>query len=378
MPKKFIASILTLSMLAVEFSFAASAHQVVVVNKAASTVLPSAPTTASSNQISIESLKKDMTEIYNPSEKTKSDLGLRETKTFNCGKPTSGKDPTDKITAVLDLNTQELTISGEGEMIDWSMLNKNLPPWYEESYNKLIDSVTISEGVTSIGAFSFAGMLSLNEVTLSKSVKSIEDSAFKGCAHLVKINFAQDGKLEKIGPSAFEETGLEQITIPDTVTLIDKVAFKSCQHLKCLIIGNKVGTIGKGAFKFSNYLYSVNFKGSTAPNFDEQHLPFTSELIKKVRVPNDYNSDKFCKLDIEKKEKSDLEECEKPLGLTIKEKIDAAIKKAVEGWHIGLTIVSGITAILAVISTSLGIYLSCHQAAAIKAAKANGGAEMYH
>lgn len=357
--KKFIASILTLSMLAVEFSFAASAHQVVVVNKAASTVLPSAPTTASSNQISIESLKKDMTEIYNPSEKTKSDLGLREPQTFKCGKPTSGTEPTDKITAVLDSNTQELTISGEGEMKDWSEFNGDLPPWHDAKYKGLVNFVKISEGVTSIGNFAFYDLEALGEVNIPNSVKTIGDSAFKRCTNL-NVNFAEfeKGATEKsqlttIKSGAFKFAGIKEIKIPDSVEFIEDVAFGSCDKLYCVIIGSKessLDTLGSSVFKGSSHLYTVTFHGKRDVNYKNNKLPFESTNVESINVPEDYgivdgkeSVNLFADIKVSRKKQDDLDKCKHKWDDTIinffsdkLKDVDMLKKK----WNPALTVIS--------------------------------------
>ncbi|MCD8354377.1 MAG: leucine-rich repeat domain-containing protein, partial [Clostridiales bacterium] len=84
---------------------------------------------------------------------------------------TCGED----LTWVLEDGT--LTISGTGDMTDWS--SSSSVPWY--SYASSIISVVIADDVTSIGNYTFYNCESLTSVTIPDSVTSIGDYAFGGC-----------------------------------------------------------------------------------------------------------------------------------------------------------------------------------------------------
>lgn len=195
-------------------------EQVVVVNKAASTVLPSAPSTASSKQISIESLREDIKEICNSSAKTKSSQNLRAPQ--NLG--SCGKTANDQVVAIFDPANDVLTIQGKGEMADYNELNFTSAPWYKYSSN--IDTVLIENGVTSVGEFAFHSLTNLLKVDISRTVKTIGEAAFKGCSKLTTAKFDSSSLLEEIGVGAFKNTGIVSLKFPDKLNKIGDDAFK--------------------------------------------------------------------------------------------------------------------------------------------------------
>ena len=183
-----------------------------------------------------------------------------------------------------DTETQTLTISGTGEMIDYS----GNGPWHSLTVRKVI----IEEGVTTIGAYAFA-FDNFKEVTLPESLRviktkafmdssiasislptglhTIEDKAFEDCDSLQSVMIP--GNVETIPHRAFYgcyilkevvlnegirsvETSafaycdvLEKITLPSTLEHIGSYAFSECSSLSSVVIPSKVETIGFGAFE---------------------------------------------------------------------------------------------------------------------------------
>lgn len=105
----------------------------------------------------------------------------------------------DNISYTFDPDTGALVISGSGAMDDYDEGDISTIPWYGDRHN--IKSVTISEGITHIGAYSFARSLYVNEVTLPSTLTSIGRAAFAGDDELLSL------------------------TIPDSVTEIGDYAF---------------------------------------------------------------------------------------------------------------------------------------------------------
>ncbi len=109
----------------------------------------------------------------------------------------------DSITWTLD-DSGNLTLSGSGEMWNYGIVTSPF-----KDYG--IKTVTIGDGITSIGDYAFYSCRGLTELTLPNSVTSIGWYAFQGC------------------------TGLTELTLPSSVTRIGKNAFSDCSGLEKII-----------------------------------------------------------------------------------------------------------------------------------------------
>ena len=139
--------------------------------------------------------------------------------------------------------------------------------------NKNITSVTIGEGVTSIGNYAFAYCESLTSVTIPDSVTSIGSWAFLGCSSLTSINIPDS--VTSIGYSAFRGcSSLTSITIGDGVTSIGTNAFYSCGSLTSVTIGDGVTSIGGFAFYDCTSLTEINFNATNMSDLPSNNFVF--------------------------------------------------------------------------------------------------------
>ena len=208
----------------------------------------------------------------------------------------------DNLTWTLSNGT--LTISGTGAMADYSSYT-DVPWYYDRSSIQSIvisdsvtsigisafrncsslTSVTIPNRVTSIGRSAFNGCSSLTSVTIGVSVTSIGDFAFFGCSSLTSVTINSDAivtssynlsdifgsqvtkyiigdNVKGIGNYAFSYcSSLTSITIPNSVTSIGSSAFYNCSSLTSVTIPNSVTSIGYEAFRDCSSLTSI-----TIPN----------------------------------------------------------------------------------------------------------------
>ena len=119
-----------------------------------------------------------------------------------------------------------------------------------------LTSVTVGDGVTSIGEIAFRGCDSLTSVALPDSVTSIGRHAFWGCSSLASITIPSG--VTSIGDGAFESChSLTSITIPNSVTSIGGFTFYSCDSLTSITIPDSVTSIGGRAFGWCTSLTSV-------------------------------------------------------------------------------------------------------------------------
>ena len=172
-----------------------------------------------------------------------------------------------------DESTGVLTMTGEGEMLDF--LSTSAQPWAK--YRSDIRRVVIDERITTLGNYAFSGCTNLESVRMSDMLTSIGMSAFSGCVKLKSIDLGV--ALSKLGMQAFYGcSSVSQVTIPDTlqiipesafagtgllsietnrVTRIDTNAFASCQKLSTVVIGDAVKSIAEKAFYECPALASV-------------------------------------------------------------------------------------------------------------------------
>ena len=134
--------------------------------------------------------------------------------------------------------------------------------WYDSMSN--IDnakSVTIANGVTSIGNYAFSKCSNLTSIEIPSSVTSIGDSAFWECSSLTSIEIPSS--VTSIGDSAFKGcSNLTSIEIPSSVTSIGNGAFSSCSSLTSIEIPSSVTSIGDSAFKGCSNLTSIEIPSS--------------------------------------------------------------------------------------------------------------------
>ena len=216
-----------------------------------------------------------------------------------------------------------LTISGEGEMVDYkytydatSKAYITSAPWRNQAKSASIQdgvtsigdrafygctglaSVTIGNSVTSIGSSAFSGCTGLTSVTIPDSVTSIGGSAFSGCTGLTSVTIPNSvtsigndsfsgctgltsvtipNSVTSIGNDSFSGcTGLTSVTIPDSVTSIGWSAFSGCIGLISATIGNSVTSIGSSAFFGCSNLTSVYFNANECTNFEEDSNVFSN------------------------------------------------------------------------------------------------------
>ena len=90
----------------------------------------------------------------------------------------------DNLTWSYDTDTKALTIEGNGAMTDYDDYSSN-HPWAQVKGDIL--SVSLPEGLTSIGDCAFRFCSSLTSITIPNSVTSIENDAFSGRSSLTPI-----------------------------------------------------------------------------------------------------------------------------------------------------------------------------------------------
>ena len=139
-----------------------------------------------------------------------------------------------------------------------------------------LTDITIPNSVTSIGYKAFSGCTSLTDITIPSSVTTLGgESIFPSCVNLVTVTIESQNvasmrnlksvfgeqvttyilgnSVTSIGYEAFNGcTELTEITIPNSVTSIGSWAFSGCAGLTEITIPSSVTSIGGSAFNGCN------------------------------------------------------------------------------------------------------------------------------
>ena len=121
----------------------------------------------------------------------------------------------ENLTWKIEGNT--LTISGTGDMGEFDIY-----PWYD--YNENIETVVIESGVESISELAFMHC-KMSSISIAEGLKSIGEGAFYLCSRL------------------------DNVTLPNSLTTIDVAAFYQCRGLKNIVFGSGLEKIGDFAFE---------------------------------------------------------------------------------------------------------------------------------
>lgn len=129
-----------------------------------------------------------------------------------------------------------------------------------------LSSVTIGNSVTSIGARAFDGCTGLTSVTIPDSVTSTEDYAFSRCTGLTTVNWNAT-ECTSVGwysaTSIFAGcSNLATVNIGENVKSIPKFVFRDCRGLTSVTIGNGVTSIGAWSFGGCTRLTNIKFNGT--------------------------------------------------------------------------------------------------------------------
>ena len=147
-----------------------------------------------------------------------------------------------------------------------------------------LTSITIPEGVTTIGTSAFSGCTGLKEVWFNAD--SCISGGFVWCEALVTVHIGENVK--RIPDRAFEYCiGLTSVTIPDGVITIGSYAFYECTGLKSVTIGERVTTIGENAFHNTGLTSVTISNGVTSIG---SNAFFGCKGLTSVTIPNNVTS----------------------------------------------------------------------------------------
>ena len=98
-----------------------------------------------------------------------------------------------------DPESATLTVKGSGDILDYKENDLKSRPW--NVYRDETKHIVISDGITSVGSYSFAQFKYTQTVELPSSVKSIGEASFAGCNKLLELTVPDS--VETVGDYAF-------------------------------------------------------------------------------------------------------------------------------------------------------------------------------
>ena len=151
---------------------------------------------------------------------------------------------------------------------------------------KNLTSVSVGNGVQSIGKYAFEACNSLNNLQIG-SVNYIDERAFGNCTSLTSIELPNN--LISIGQGAFAFCkALTSVDLGNSVEDIGTQAFVLCESLSSIILPNTVKYIGVHAFSNSPKLATVSI-GNSVTTIDKSAF-YNCKSLKSITIPASVDS----------------------------------------------------------------------------------------
>ncbi len=184
---------------------------------------------------------------------------------INCNLGALAGNSLQRLTSARDLeqgaDTETMFGGSTLSEVNYGGVASTVPAGFVENCTKL-KSVTLGEGVTTIGDRAFAGALALAMRTSLDFMADlpylcdIGDYAFEGL-RMTDISFPKT--LQRVGAGAFHKCGLlEKVNLAQAVEYIGEDAFNLCDRLVSVIFGSE-GEIGDRAFFNCSKLTTLEF-----------------------------------------------------------------------------------------------------------------------
>lgn len=167
--------------------------------------------------------------------------------------------------------------------------------------NDKLLSITLSDGITSIGDEAFYCCTLLNNITLPKTLSSIgiyyyaSQGVFYGCQSLKSI-IIPDG-VKCLERRTFRGcSNLVSISLGRGVEVINDYVFDGCVSLHKVFIPNNVKTIGEAAFSNCSGLDTLVFEDSETPLEIKYKERNESDIVEKIYGPSNWYFGRDCQM----------------------------------------------------------------------------------
>ena len=147
---------------------------------------------------------------------------------------------------------KELKFYGTGDMNNYTM---NTAPW--SGVRNSVTTITIPQGITSIGNYAFVGFTAITEIVIPEGVTSIGQHAFDGCSSLTNVTLPTS--LTFLGGYAFNDCAVTSLTypggpagagiyLPPNLEAVAGYSFYNCPLAATVVVPSKVYQIAPAAF----------------------------------------------------------------------------------------------------------------------------------
>ncbi|MBQ9815763.1 MAG: Ig-like domain-containing protein [Lachnospiraceae bacterium] len=156
-----------------------------------------------------------------------------------------------------------LYIEGTGATTDYVL--PGVVPWGIQEFQDSVTKIVVTEGITSIGSYSFCNFDRVTEVVLPDSLTELRDRVFWFCSSIKEIEIP--GNVKAFGTGTFHGcTALEDITLQSGINSAWWNCFTDCSSLKSITIPLTVTSFGNNAFSgctgLTNDDANVYYEGS--------------------------------------------------------------------------------------------------------------------
>lgn len=198
----------------------------------------------------------------------------------------------------------KLSITGTGAIPHYSTYQGEYyqlctAPWFGESKpNHTVKTAEISDGITSVGAYTFWQCQDMTDVYIPNTVTMIGDYAFYYNKALKAVTLSDN--IESIGQQAFTQcTSLTSLTLPIHLKSIESTAFALCSGLTSVVIPDEVEAIHDEAFAHCINLTELTIPASVT-TIDVRAFTYCTKLTavwNKATTPQKIESNVFGALD---------------------------------------------------------------------------------
>lgn len=128
---------------------------------------------------------------------------------------------------------------------------------------KSLKSIALPNGLTAISDYTLWNCFGLESVDIPSGITEIGKSAFSGCTSLRSVDLPAG--LTTLGKEAFAYCkGLESVDLPDGITALNDYTFQYCYSLRSVALPKGLTSIGMYAFSDCSRLASIDIPGDVS------------------------------------------------------------------------------------------------------------------